>query len=207
MPRPKNQVARRAQLISAAARTVLEHGADGARLRDIAEQAGVTPASVLYYYPDVQELFIAVFESGVDTYCIHREQEINKVVGAWAQLQTCIRFGVARPGETLEATRLLFALLPVVLRHADSLPLQRELLTRQAALYERILRDGQRDGTFRLTGPAPRLARDLLALEDGYDLGVISGTDTADETEERLCQYARLVTGLDSRHEPIAGGR
>ncbi|MER5453032.1 TetR family transcriptional regulator [Streptomyces sp. NPDC002764] len=67
MARPKNQAERRAQLIDATARTVVELGATATKLRDVARVAGVTPASVLYYYPDIQELFAAVFERSAAT--------------------------------------------------------------------------------------------------------------------------------------------
>src|SRR5260370_2578622 len=50
MARPKDQKRRREELVAAAARAVLRRGPAAVRLRDVAEEAGVTPAAVLYYY-------------------------------------------------------------------------------------------------------------------------------------------------------------
>lgn len=194
MARTKNQGARRAQLITAAAQTILERGATETRLRDIAAEAGLTPTSVLYYYPDVRELFTAVFEQGMQTYCRRREESINQAVGAWDQLDACIHSGVPRPGETEDTSRLLVTLAPVALRDETALALQRDFLANQVVLYQRILQVGQDEGTFQLTAPAAQLARDFVALEDGYVLSVLTGTQTADEVEQRLRQHARLVT-------------
>ena len=58
--RPRNQAERRRQLANAGRHVLLERGAVGLRVKDIAERAGITPSSVLYYYPRIDELMMAV---------------------------------------------------------------------------------------------------------------------------------------------------
>ncbi|SFJ40487.1 TetR/AcrR family transcriptional regulator [Amycolatopsis sacchari] len=197
MPRPRNQTARRAQLIAAATQTVLEHGAAQARLRDIAQQAGLTPASVLYYYPDVHELFTAVLTQGSVTYCEGREQEIARFSTAADRLRACIRSGVPRPGETADASRVLYELAPVVLRNETAAAEYKRFIDRQTALYHRVLTDGERSGEFRPVDDVAVLARSFVALEDGYGLDVLTGDLAADEVERRLLLHARLTLGVD----------
>jgi len=56
MARPRRQEARRTQLTDAARQAVLERGLFGLRLGDVAEKAGMSPGSVLYYFPSLTEL-------------------------------------------------------------------------------------------------------------------------------------------------------
>ncbi|MFF8618917.1 TetR/AcrR family transcriptional regulator [Streptomyces sp. NPDC015350] len=195
MARPKNQEARRTQLISAAAKKLRERGAARVKLRDIAEEAQVTPASVLYYYKDVQDLFVEVFARGADRYCAERERRIAEADGPVARLRVCVRSGVVWPGAAEETSRMLYELFPVALREQPALAIQRDFFDRQTALYQEILEQGADAGEFTLPAPAPHLARTFLALEDGYALEVLAGGITAEEEERRLLAFAHLATG------------
>src|ERR1700712_3607854 len=97
MSSPRDQAARRAQLVQAASRAVLERGSTNARLRDVADQAGLTSASVLYYYPDMDELLAAVFEQGTQTYIHRRRAAVEAADDSWDRLAACIRSGVPFP--------------------------------------------------------------------------------------------------------------
>ncbi|MFC6600556.1 TetR/AcrR family transcriptional regulator [Kitasatospora paranensis] len=195
MSRPKNQEARRSQLITAAAKQLRESGAARVKLRDIAQEAEVTPASVLYYYPDVQDLFVEVFARGANRYCAERERRIGEAEGAVARLRACVASGVVWPGTAEETSRLLYELFPVALRDETAHSIQRDFFDRQAALYEETLEQGAHTGEFTLAVPAPQLARTFLALEDGYAMEVLVGGITAEEEERRLLTFAQVVTG------------
>ena len=58
--RRKDQGRRRAQLAAAARAVLLERGAVGLRVKDVAARAGLSPSSVLYYYPDIDDLLLEV---------------------------------------------------------------------------------------------------------------------------------------------------
>lgn len=195
MPRPRNQAERRAQLIDAAARAVISTGATALKLRDVAAEAEVTPASVLYYYADLQELFSAVFEHAAATYFGTREEAIAAAEGPVERLRACIRSGVPWPGAGERSTRLLFELFPVALRNEAVGQAHRVFVDEQTDLYRQVLADGEDLGLFTL-GASPRaLARSFVALEDGYAMDLLIGTATAAEIEARLLDHARAVTG------------
>jgi AcrR family transcriptional regulator len=197
MARPRDQAARRAQLIEAAAQAVLKHGATNAKLRDVADQAGLTPASVLYYYPDLGELLAAVFERGTQTYIVRRREAVEACTGAWHKLSACIRSGVPFPGEAEITSRLLYELLPVTLRNPAASLQQLKFVAEQASLYQQIFEAGQAAGEFQLVADSGFLARSFVALEDGYGTDVLSEAATADEVAERLLHHARLITRVD----------
>ncbi|MFE5393275.1 TetR/AcrR family transcriptional regulator [Streptomyces sp. NPDC056568] len=196
MPRPRNQTARRAQLVRAAAQAVLDRGVTNARLRDIAAQAGLTPASVLYYYPDINDLLVAVFEQGTETYVLRRREAVAAAPTAWAGLAACVTSGIPFPGEAETTSRLLFELLPVTFRGETAGARQRAFVAQQTDLYRQVLDAGAESGEFRLQAPSEFLARAIVALEDGYCIDILSGAATAEQVEERLLCHARLMTGV-----------
>ncbi|MFI7682538.1 TetR/AcrR family transcriptional regulator [Streptomyces griseoaurantiacus] len=201
MPRPRNQTARRAQLVQAATRTVLERGVTNARLRDIAAQAGLTPASVLYYYPDINDLLAAVFAQGTETYVLRRHEAVEVCDTAWRRLSACVTSGIPFPGEAETTSRLLYELLPVAFRVEAVAARNTAFLAQQTGLYRQVLEEGAASGDFRLAAPADFLARSFVALEDGYGIDVLSGVATAEEVQERLLHHARLMTGTSEPDE------
>lgn len=206
MVRPRNQDARRAQLIDAAAQAVLQRGSANARLRDVAEHAGLTPASVLYYYPDLGELLAAVYEEGTRTYIIRRRQAVEAAADARAKLHACIRSGVSFPGEAETTSRLLYELLPVAFRNDSAAQQQARFVAEQTELYLQVLQAGADAAEFTLVAPALFLARGFVALEDGYGIDVLAGVISADEEEATLLQHAQIATGVRIGDEqPTAG--
>ena len=79
--RPKDQAGRRAQLAKAARRVLLERGAVGVRVKDIADRAGLSPSSVLYYYPDIAELLLEVSRGAMQRYAENRASAVGAVEG------------------------------------------------------------------------------------------------------------------------------
>ena len=193
MSRPRDQASRRAQLVQAASRAVLERGLTKARLRDVADHAGLTSASVLYYYRDMEDLLAAVFEQGTRTYIDRRRAAVGASSDAWEQLAACIRSGVPFPGEPQATSRLLYELVPLTFRNETAAALQATFFSEQADLYRQVLTSGEDSGTFHLLAPADFLARSFVALEDGYGIEVLAGTTPADEIERRLLRHAILA--------------
>ena len=120
------------------------------------------------------------------------------------KLSACIRSGVPFPGEAELTSRLLYELLPVTLRNPTACSRQHKFVAEQASLYQQILEAGQEAGEFQLVADSGLLARNSVALEDGYGTDVLSEAATADEVAERLLHHARLITHVDDR-APQAG--
>jgi len=190
MARPRNQTARRDQLVAAAGRVLLDRGSSAARLSDIASEAGVTPAAVLYYYRDVDELFSEVFHQGVSEYCDRREARIQAESHPEAQLRACIHSGVPWPGESEAASRILIELIPVYLRNEAAARQQLAFVERQTNLYKEILERGAQEDVFNFKAPAKFLARSFVALEDGLVMDVLLGDLKPEHEYEFLITYA-----------------
>src|SRR4051812_50211148 len=70
--RPRRQDQRRRQLVEAARRVLLERGAVGLRVKDVAERTGLAPSTVLYYYPEIADLLLEVGSAAMSRYAERR---------------------------------------------------------------------------------------------------------------------------------------
>jgi AcrR family transcriptional regulator len=193
--RKKNQEARRLALGEAVRRAVLTRGLEGVRLRDIAEEAGVTPAAVLYY-GDVDALTYDTYQQAIERFSLDRERVADQFPDARDRLRASIDHGVAS-GPDDELVRLLFEFWPRSLRDPKAAVLDSSLQERQIAVYSAVFVLGTAQGHFTLTDPPRLLAGNIVAMEDGYQMEILSGRRTRDEVKACLHSYARAVTGCD----------
>ncbi|MFE9426328.1 TetR/AcrR family transcriptional regulator [Kitasatospora sp. NPDC006697] len=191
----KSKEARRAELGAAVHRALLTRGLEGLRLRDIADEAGVTPAAVLYY-GDLDALVYEAYQHGIERYSEERERAAEQFTDARDQLRACIDIGpAAGPDDAL--TRLLFEYWPRCLRDPKAAALDSALTERQIAVYYGILVLGQNQGHFRLADPPRLLAANFVAMEDGYQMEILAGRRSRAEVVTALRSLARAVTGSD----------
>ncbi len=195
--RPRNQALRRRQLTNAGRRVLLERGATGLRVKDIAERAGITPSSVLYYYPRLDELMMEVSREAMERYAERRSRQVRELDDPVAQLRLAVRLGVPT-GPDDEESRLLYVLDAFVGSSPAFRVLSSAFFDRQVALYEHVLDSGAARGVFELAAPAGALARGIVAMEDGLGLQVVIGHPGLDsaEAERILLRHVSAVTGV-----------
>jgi AcrR family transcriptional regulator len=194
--RPRNQAHRRRQLANAGRRVLLERGAVGLRVKDIAERAGITPSSVLYYYPRLDELMMEVSREAMERYAERRSRKVRALDDPLRQLRLAIHLGVPT-GPDDEESRLLYELDAFVGSSTAFRVLSSSFFDRQVFLYQHVLESGAARGAFELVAPADSLARGLVAMEDGLGLQVVVGHPGLDsaEAERILVRHASAVTG------------
>ena len=199
--RRKDQTARRRQLVDAARQVLLERGAVGVRVKDIAAQAGLAPSSVLYYYPNLDDLLLEVSRSAMERYAERRAEAVRPLTSPPRQLRLAIHLGVPT-GPDDEESRLLYELDAFTGSSPVFGVLTSSYFDRQALLYQSILEAGARGGEFSLASPAKAIARGLVALEDGLGLQVVIGHPAIDsaEAERILVHHATMATGFDLNH-------
>src|SRR6476620_7488327 len=158
--RPRNQAHRRRQLANAGRRVLLERGAVGLRVKDIAERAGITPSSVLYYYPRLDELMIEVSREAMERYAERRSRQVRALDDAVAQLRLAISLGVPT-GPDDEDSRLLYEFDVFVGSSPAFRVLRSAVFDRQLALYDQVLESGAARGDFELVALAEALGRGI----------------------------------------------
>jgi len=194
MPRPKDQARRRLELVTAASDVVARKGIAGVRLRDVAEAAGMTSGNVLYYYEGLDELFFAAYERAVERFCVEREEAVARLRKPARKLAAALRLGVPTGPEDTEI-RLLYEFEAVAFRSPACADLMAGYVERQVDMYEAILAEGAAAGDFALAGDARRLARNIVALEDGHGVYVLTGQVPPRELERLLLEHGTAVTG------------
>lgn len=194
--RRKNQGERRAQLAAAAREVLLQRGAVGLRVKDIAERAGMSPSTVLYYYPEIDDLLLEVARAATDRFADNRARAVRELGDPIEQLRLAIRLGIPT-GPDDEESRLLYELDALTGVSAAFAALSTAYFDRQVALYESVLAAGAAKGSMQPTLPLDAIARGLVALEDGLGLQVVLAHPSIDSTEaERvLTAYAEGVAG------------
>jgi AcrR family transcriptional regulator len=196
--RRKDQTARREQLARAARRVLLERGAVGVRVKDIAERAGLAPSLVLYYYPNLDDLLLEVSRDAMHRYAERRAAAVRELTEPRDQLLLAIHLGVPK-GPDDEESRLLYELDAFTGSSAAFGVLTSSYFDRQVLLYESVLAAGATRGDFRLAEPARRIAQGLVALEDGLGLQVVIAHPAIDraEAERILIGFASAATRVD----------
>ncbi|MFI0407507.1 TetR/AcrR family transcriptional regulator [Actinomadura sp. 3N508] len=198
MARPSKAHERRLDLVAAARRAVLGRGMLDLRLRDVAEEAEMSPGSVLYYFPTLTDLLREVQREAVERFCAAREEAVRDEPDPRRRLIAMIRSGLpSGPGD--ELCVLLYELGAVARRDASYAAEHIRLYERQVGIYAGILEAGAATGAFALTRDAGTIARNLVALEDGYGLHITMAVPTLDvaRAESLLLAAASDATGRD----------
>jgi AcrR family transcriptional regulator len=204
--RRKDQARRRAQLAEAARALLLEHGALGLRIKDIAARAGISSSAVLYYYPDLDDLLLEVTREAMSRYAERRAEAIRGIADPARQLRVAISLGVPT-GPDDEDSRLLYELDAMTGASRLFATLSAAFFDRQVMLYERVLERGVESGRFAADLDPTVAARGLVALEDGLGLQVVLDHPEVDRdaAEAVLLSWAEAVTGADLRAlDPLA---
>jgi AcrR family transcriptional regulator len=198
MMRRKDQGERRAQLAAAAREVLLGRGAVGLRVKDIAERAGMSSSTVLYYYPEVDDLLLEVARSATDRFADKRARAVRELSDPVEQLRLAICLGVPTGPDDAES-RLLYELDALTGTSTAFAALSTAYFDRQVSLYESVLAAGEAAGRFDLAAPIDTVARGLVALEDGLGLQVVLGHPSIDsgEAERVLLSHAQSMLGIE----------
>jgi len=202
--RPKDQSRRRAELAAAARQVLLERGAVGLRVKDVADRSGLSPSSVLYYYPDLGDLLLDVARGAIERYAENRASAVRAVEGAAGQLRLAVHLGIPTGPED-EESRLLYELDALTGASRAFELLSQGYFDRQVHLYESVLEAGAARGEIEPAAPTRTIARGFVSMEDGLGFQVVIGHPGigAEEAERILLRYGSAMTGLDLEGVPL----
>ncbi|MFW5417135.1 TetR/AcrR family transcriptional regulator [Nocardiopsis sp. CNT-189] len=207
MGRRKDQERRRRALIDATMAVIADAGPSGVTARQVAARAGLSPAAVIYYFPQMDDLVAAVRGDAVRRFCVGRERIAEECADPAEALPLLLAAGLpSGPDDLLvSAIAQLFGAARREERHAR---LSTEFWLRQVGMYTRLIERGARAGVFRPLLPAGTAAEHLVALEDAYGVHIVGGN--ASLTRERalslLLSYAEGVLGPPSAEGAAEAG-
>ncbi|BCY10743.1 TetR/AcrR family transcriptional regulator [Actinoplanes sp. L3-i22] len=193
MARPKEQTARRGEIVAAAQRAIVARGLAGLRIKDVAQEAGLSPGSVSYYYRDFDDLLADVHQDAVDRFYWQRLRAIEAASSPAAQLTALVRAGVAS-GADDPTCLVLYELHVHAARNRTHAVLMTALFDREVSLYRQVLRAIPLD-----PATADQIAANAVALEDGFGLHIAGRNPHVPPERARagLLAYLTLATGVE----------
>ena len=190
----KREVRRRA--IAAAAQAVAARdGAEAATLRAIAAEAGMAPNAVLYYYGSLAEITAAAVEASSARFLARLAEAADPAMSPTVRLAAVIRAGTTAGLED-DTFRILYEYWTHSIRDAEHRRIQAELIRTQQATYEQIIADGVQAGEFFPVLEPAKMARTLVAQEDGLVMDVLAGTASSEDVLDLVASLASALLGL-----------
>ncbi len=162
MGRPRRQEPRRAHLIAATQRVLARDGLVGLRVREVAAEAGVSPASVLYYFPDSFQLAVQALDQAAHSWATERAATAASVPDPGQRLAAMVAMEIP---DTLHGMTRAFCEIPGQLREHPELAIpMRFLVEDQVAILTAAIADGVAAGAFLPIADLDLLARTSVAL-------------------------------------------
>ena len=199
---------RHQEILDAAARVITERGLAETRIADIAEQAGVSPGLILYYFESKDRLLSEALTFANDQFYLRMSREVRRIPSAKDQLRRLIDLSV--PGYLQEYGRLdewarWIEVWVRALRDPEMGKDREALDQRWRSQIADIVRGGQTSGEFTSTEQTEELALRLAALIDGLAIQVImNDSQVSPEHMHRTClEVAARELGFEL--EPVPG--
>ncbi|MFV0425404.1 MAG: TetR/AcrR family transcriptional regulator [Beutenbergiaceae bacterium] len=187
---------RRAELVAAAQRVAAEQGLAKTNVRTVAAEAAVSPGSVLYYFPTFDELIYESVEGVVEELVERRRRIVEHLSSPTERIRALIAAGI--PDSISNELRVLYESVGMLRVKPEYRPLMRSVVDRQVMLYLTTIDLGAALGEFQLKRPSAEIARNIVALEDAYDLYPLVGVDMDRESiRTSVMGYASLALGVD----------
>jgi AcrR family transcriptional regulator len=179
-PRPRLDHVRRPAILAAAAEVIRERGLENARIVDVAERAGTSAPSVLYYFASKAELLKEALTSAEERFYEDLERELEATEDPGERMLTIIGAGC---GEGDYDAALWMELWARALRDPELAAIRAELDGRWRRAIAGVVRYGQKRGEF---GPAdPEETAVLLgSFLDGLSVQIALGD--ADVTRQQV---------------------
>jgi AcrR family transcriptional regulator len=184
---------RHQEILDAAARVITERGLAETRISDVAEQAGVSPGLILYYFESKDRLLAEALTFANDQFYLRTSREIRRLPSAVDQLRRLIDLSV--PGylpeyERLDEWALWIEVWVRALRDKEMAKDREVLDERWRSQIADIIRTGRASGEFSSTEDVEELALRLASLIDGLAIQVVmNDSKVTPERMHRACMH------------------
>jgi AcrR family transcriptional regulator len=185
--RPLDPV-RRPQILAAAVELVREKGLSDIRISDVARRAGISPASVVYYFGTKDQLFAQAIAEADDAFYDALVPELGRLESALERL-ACLIVRSSTSDWLLWMDLWIYAR-----RHPDTAATQRRFHRRWRGAWADIILHGVQNGEWQardVEGTAMRLA----AVTDGLAVHMVLGDP--DHSREQYVAMTLAAAALE----------
>lgn len=204
-PRPKVDHLRKPQIIAAAAEVLYERGLFETRIGDIAERAGTSSPTILYYFESKDRLLEEAVDLADRDFYDRLSEGQGRFEHASDKLVSLVQETSLGPGGLNDYT-LWMEIWVRARRDATVRATYIRLDRRQRSLIAEIVREGQREGEFTIDADPDEFALVLSGLLDGLGVQVTLGQP--DVTPARMVDRCLAVASRElgcemRRHKPM----
>ena len=193
MARPKEPW-KRDRILATAVEQAQRIGASNLTIRDVAEAANVSTATVHYHFDDIGGLIFGVLDRSMTEMYSSRKEKISGLNGAIDKLRVLVELGV--PDEVSPDVHFMYEAIPVVISRPEYQTVAHTFTQSQVGLYEAVIHEGVAEGVFHPIDAAHSIAQNFVALEDAYDLYRVLGfVDDGEEGRKNIMNYAKATLG------------
>lgn len=160
--------------MSAAQRAIATRGLGALRLKDVADEAGVTGPAVSYYYPDLDELLVDVYERHIDAYIAKAPQVLESEGTPWQRILAAIDQDLPTGPDDIDSI-IMYQFSGEPRFNRTYRRLSSSLRTCQTDIYASLIESGIESGDFEPRLDTGILAEAIVALADAYGLQVVIG--------------------------------
>jgi AcrR family transcriptional regulator len=187
-PRRRLDEVRRPQILATAVELIRERGLWDVRLADVAERAGLSATSVVYYFGTKDQLFAQAIADADDAF-------YEPLLAELAQLRTGVqRITCLFHRSSTSDWPLWMDLWVYSRRHPETAEAQRHFHERWRSTIADVLRHGARTGEWTVAQP-DEVALRLSALTDGLAVHMVLGD--SDHTEQRYVEMSLAAAALE----------
>jgi AcrR family transcriptional regulator len=205
-PRPKLEHLRKPQIVAAAVEVLYERGLFETRIGDIAERAGTSSPTILYYFESKDRLLEEAVDHADREWYERLDERLERCASSGAKLALLIEETSRGQGQLGDMT--LWLEIWVRARRDPAVRASYPRLDRrQRALIADIVREGQASGEFTAGADPDDVALDLSALMDGLGIQVTLGQPdvSARRMVRRCLELASLELGCELALAPSTG--
>lgn len=189
-------------MMDAAQRAIATRGLGALRLRDIADEAGVTGPAVSYYYPNIDDLLVDVYNRAIQRAIERGPEAISDLEDPWDQLVTLLGEELASGPDDVDSIIMYqFSGEPRFSRTYGAM--SAALHSSQIGLYRSVIDSGVTQGRFAPDLDSVVAARAIIALADAYGLQVVVGEPgvTRESAVAEITEIARSLLRVHSKSQ------
>jgi AcrR family transcriptional regulator len=204
-PRPRLDHVRRPAILAAAAEVIRERGLENTRVVDVAERAGTSAPSVLYWFASKGELLTVALTAAEENFYQQLHASLEELGSARERIVRLIES--ASGAGDYDAT-LWIDLWAKALRDEELAGIREQLDSRWRQTIARIVSEGQEAGEFGPTDP-DEVALLLGSLLDGLSVQIALGDPAGSPARAReLClRLAGRELGCDLTPQAVGAAR
>lgn len=183
---------RRAEILQATRDVVLRLGFGGTRVKDVADELGVSNGLIHYHFASKDELLAETLRFAATDDLSRLEETVAGGRAALDRLDRLFRNYLPGPGDV--SWRLWIDAWGDALRSDTMKQISQELDEAWVALLERIIREGVAAREFRCANPKASAWR-VAALMDGLGLQVVLHRSTMSRAQ--MLEHARVIAAFE----------